>query len=338
MTTSCYKPTERTGYSGEDLSEIFSIQRDRTSKQTILKVTTPLSWKVYSGPSANSIDFRSPLCEGYEAGEYILDVPADYRSYFQVVTPQGEALLAEQHLPLEGAFNFRDLGGIRTTEGRYVKWGRIFRSDDLSQLTDYDLTYLNNIPIVSVVDFRSETEIEHAPDRLPASVNGDYEFSIAPGNLGDLSIENIASLDEQQADSIMIKINEMLVSMPEAVEMTRKFFRLLQDEVNLPLVFHCMAGKDRTGMAAYLFLYSLGVDEETIFHNYLDSNTYLRGKYGSYIQAYPALVPLLTVDRRFLEAGVRRIREQYGSVDNYLKEVLEVDTEKMKSIYLYPVR
>lgn len=112
----------------------------------------------------------------------------------------------------------------------------------------------------------------------------------------------------------------------------------MQDEVNLPLVFHCTAGKDRTGMAAYLFLYSLGVDEETIFSNYLDSNKYLQGKYGTYIQAYPALAPLLTVDRRFLEAGVKRIREEHGSVEKYLKEVVEVDIDKMRSIYLYPVR
>ncbi|MCD8030284.1 MAG: tyrosine-protein phosphatase [Bacteroides sp.] len=338
MTTSCSNRTDRTGYSGEDLSKILSIQRDRTSKQTVLTVASPVSWKIYSGPSPNSINLSAPLLEGYEAGEYVLDVPADYRSYFQVVTPKGEALLAEQHLPLEGAFNFRDLGGIRTAEGRYVRWGRIFRSDDLSQLTDYDLTYLNNIPIVSVVDFRSETEIENAPDRLPASVNGDYKFSISPGNLGDLSIENITNLSEQQADSLMMMINEWLVSMPEAVEMTKKFFRLLQDEVNLPLVFHCTAGKDRTGMAAYLFLYSLGVDEETIFNNYLDSNKYLRRKYATYIQAYPALAPLLTVDRRFLEAGAKRIREEHGSVEKYLKDVMKVDIDKMRSIYLYPVR
>ena len=88
-------------------------------------------------------------------------------------------------------------------------------------------------------------------------------------------------------------------------------------------------------MAAALFLFSLGVDENTIFENYLESNTYLTDKYSKYIADRPNLKPLFEVKVEFLKAGIDQIKKDHESIENYLTKVLKIDIEKMKQIYLY---
>ncbi len=88
-------------------------------------------------------------------------------------------------------------------------------------------------------------------------------------------------------------------------------------------------------MGAALFLYSLGVDEETIFNDYLSSNAYLGDKYAQYTMQYPSLKPLLEVQKEYLKAGIDEIKRNHGPVEQYLENVLNVDIGKMKEIYLY---
>lgn len=238
-----------------------------------------------------------------------------------------------RHVPLKGAFNFRDLGGYKTQDGKHVKWRKIFRSDDLFNLTEEDLTYLSSIPLLSIVDFRSETEVEKAPDKIPSSLKDHYDYKISPGNLS-MSSEMDLSFFATQGDSIMQAINKSLVVDSACVERYRDFFALLQDETKIPLLFHCTAGKDRTGMGAALILFALGVDEETIFEDYLLSNQYLEGKYGEIKKAHPEIASMLGVKREYLQAGIDEIRNRYGSIDSFLTEILNVDLIKFREIYL----
>ncbi|MDL2323334.1 tyrosine-protein phosphatase, partial [Bacteroidales bacterium OttesenSCG-928-A17] len=215
-----------------------------------------------------------------------------------------------RHLPMEGGYNFRDLGGYKTTDGKSVKWGKIFRSDDLANLTENDLAYLSAIPIVSIVDFRSESEMENAPDKLPASVENYCPLSVSPGNMDSGSIMNPS--DSISPEQMMEQINILLVSDSAIIAQYKTFFALLQEKENIPLLFHCSAGKDRTGMGAALILFALGVDEETIFEDYLASNNYLEGKYSNMITAYPELTPFFTVKEEYLKSGLNTIKKEYG--------------------------
>jgi len=324
---------EKPEYSGKDLTGAASIERDKDTKAAKLIISTEGKWVLYAGNAVDSIDFSHPVAEGTESGEYSLSVSNAMRSYFQLVTEEGNAILAEQHLPMQGGYNFRDLGGIKTKDGKYIKWGKILRSDDLHNLTDADLKYLASIPLVSIVDFRSHEEMEKAPDKVPSSVREDYPYSITPGNLmGVLELEGVSTA---KMDSAMMDMNVLLVTDSAAIDEYKKFFKLLQNENDVPLMFHCSAGKDRTGMAAALILSALGVDEDKIYENYLESNKYLGDKYAPYIAKYPDLEPLFKVKKEFLKAGVEKVKEDYGSVENYLKEVLDVDIDKMKEMYLY---
>ena len=336
--TSCNDQPKTAEYSGIDLTGKVEILRDKKTKSASLVVDFDSQWKLYAGPSVEKIDFSAPIAEGSGKAVYPLEgVSKESRSYFQFVSPEGKAILAETHLPMTGGFNFRDLGGIRTKDGRYVKWGKIIRSDDLYSLTDADLTYLSSLPLVSIVDFRSPEEMEAQPDRVPASVKHNYPYSISPGNMSSMvdDMDGLSDLTENHTDAMMMDLNRMLVTDAQPIDHYRKFFTLLQDETKVPLLFHCSAGKDRTGMGAALILFSLGVDEATILENYLASNEYLAEKYASYTAEYPQLTGLFQVQPEYIRAGIEQIKEDHGSVENFLVNELQVDLEKMKSMYLY---
>ncbi|PXV62237.1 protein-tyrosine phosphatase [Dysgonomonas alginatilytica] len=324
---------DKAQYSGKDVSGEAFIIRNKDDKSAIVRIQTADKWLLYSGTSIDNIDFSKPVAEGRGSGIFPLNVPDSVRSYFQFVTPEGKAILAERHLPMEGGYNFRDLGGIKTTDGKFVKWGKIFRSDDLHNLTDGDLRYLSSIPLVSIVDFRSPDEIKRSPDKFPSSVSKDYAYSITPGNL--LAAKSLANLKEAQMDSAMMDMNRILVTDSACVNRYKDFFTLLQQEKEVPLMFHCSAGKDRTGMGAALILFALGVDENTIIEDYLSSNIYLDGKYAQYIAQNPNLKPLFEVKKEFIQAGIDEIKKEHGTVENYLTNVLGVDIQKFRERYLY---
>lgn len=327
----CNYASKTPGYSGNDIHGAAEITRDKQTKAATLNVHQDGAWKLYAGPTVEKIDLSKPVLEGDQAGSYDIPVRDSVRSYFQFATKAGAAVLAERHLPMTGGYNFRDLGGYKTQNGSYVKWGKVFRSDDLHKLTEADIAYLDAIPIRSIVDFRSAQEIENAPDCYPEAAK-EYALSISPGNLSDVA--GVLEMSSQTADSSMRAVNRMLVTDPAAVGHYRDYFVLLQNESTIPLMFHCTAGKDRTGMAAALFLHALGVDRETILADYLASNRYLGDKYASLLAQYPALEPLLTVRREYLESGLDEIESQYGSIDEYLTETLHVDLKKMRDMYL----
>lgn len=325
----------KAGYSGNDISNDVSIVRDKTTKAASVHIDTDGEWTVYAGRSVDNIGFDSPVAQGTGKATSPLAVPDSVRSYFQVVTDRGNAILSERHLPMTGGYNFRDLGGYRTMDGRYVKWGKMFRSDELHNLTMEDLRYLSSIPIRYVVDFRSQEEITALPDVNPSSVRKNYSYSISPGNLTDAVNIDPQTITTQQVDSLMMQMNVLLVTDSASIEQYINFFELLQNNGDTPVMFHCTAGKDRTGMAAALILASLGVDEQTIMDDYLLSNRYLDGKYAGFKAENPNLAPLLEVKPEYIRAGLDRIKQEHGSIENYLTNVLKVDISKMKELYLY---
>lgn len=245
----------------------------------------------------------------------------------------GQTTKHMKHIELEGAYNVRDMGGIETADGKKVKWGVVYRADELGNMTSGDWAKLAQVPVVTVVDFRSDQEVAALADNIPTSVKNYCRLPIVPGNLSADALAHMMS-DEFDAEAFMVDANVMMVTDSAIIGQYREFFRLLQDPANTPLMFHCSAGKDRTGMAAALFLLSLGVDEETVFEDYLASNVYLEPKYADYIAQMPSLEPMFVVRRAYLQAGLDRIRADHGSVERYLREVLNVDTDKMKEMYL----
>jgi len=313
-------------------STVATISRNKETKAASLSIDTDKKWILFAGTAVEAIE-HTPILRGNGSGTFQLNVPGNVRSYFMLKTNGEQLILSETHLPMAGGYNFRDLGGIKTRDGRTVKWGKIIRSDEMNMLTDADLNYLSSIPLISVVDFRSDSERSAAPDRNPSSVQQNYSYAINPGNIS--SMDSLFYLSESQLDTLMMEMNILFVTDQYIIDQYKDFFSLLQNEDKIPLLFHCTAGKDRTGMGAALILYALGVDENTIIENYLASNIYLEEKYADYIELYPNLRALFGVKREFLEAGLQHIKDEYGTVERFLEDVLEVDIRAFRNMYLY---
>ncbi len=229
-------------------------------------------------------------------------------------------------LPLQGAYNVRDLGGYRTAHGTTVKQGKVFRSGDLNRLTEDDLAQLAAIPIRAYIDFRTADEIAAAPDRAPSTLRKAFDLPIAPGSLMDL-----ARMNTGRGGEMMEQANEVLVR--DFQESYSDFFSILLKDENAPVLFHCSAGKDRTGFAAMLFLAALGVDRDTILQDYMLSEEYLRDKYAAKIKKEPYLEAFYTVRPSYLIAALAVIDKEYGGIDNYLTHNLRVDINKLRQMY-----
>lgn len=249
----------------------------------------------------------------------------------------------KRHLNLEGAPNFRDLGGYATEDGRVVRWGLFYRSDNLHELTDQDLERVSELGIHLVCDFRSPDEREEEPDRLPAN----DPPAVAELAVWDPSFSSQAFREKfESGDLDDVDFGEILV------EGNRKFatqfsplyaamFELITNPANLPVVVHCTAGKDRAGFASALILKVLGVPMETIYEDYLLTNFYTEEKIdrmvttvrvASLFQVDEAqLRMVMGVERRFLEAAFDEIDKQYGSFDNYRREALGIGDEELAS-------
>ena len=229
-------------------------------------------------------------------------------------------------IAVDGMFNLRDIGGVETVPGRRVRLGKVFRSDDLSGLTSRGKSALEERGIRTIVDFRGNEEVCLAPNRLPGTVRRTVRLPIEPGNVLEL-----ARLTCENAPEMMCELYRALAR--DAQEMYWEFFRLLSNPENAPLLFHCSAGKDRTGFAAALFLLSLGASRETVLRDYLLSARLIREKYRSAIEADKRFASIYTVRPEYLDAAFEVIDGEFGGVEQYLRNNLGVDAPRMQELY-----
>ena len=230
----------------------------------------------------------------------------------------------ERYVNLQGTYNFRDLGGYTTAEGKKIKRGLLYRSDELSRLTKEDLEILKSLNIKTIIDFRSHEETIFAPDKKPETTTH-LNMPLVFEGITDL-IKNIETVGIE----FMMQLNRLAVEKAKPVYM--ELFKTISIPTNLPLVFHCAGGKDRTGLAAALFLSALDVEKETIYEDYLLSAELIRNRF-ILLNKNPNLPPGLTVKREYLKAAFDTIDNEYGGMKNYLVNKLEVDIELLKSIY-----
>jgi protein-tyrosine phosphatase len=228
-------------------------------------------------------------------------------------------------VPLEGGINFRDLGGYETENGRRVRWGQVYRSARLSELTDGDVARVAALGIHTVVDFRQSGDAGEYPDRLPEGV--DYHhlpvFEDMP-----LSHRRVLLNRHRLLDAFAgVYVNYMVERGAPAFG---DLIRLLADRSHLPLVFHCTAGKDRTGVAAALILRALGVPRETVVKDYLLTNHSAQvfidevnaqiSERNTRLIAAEQLYPLMAASPRLIGAALDHIDAQYGGVEPYLRQ------------------
>lgn len=269
--------------------------------------------------------------------------------------PLPQTLPAEQReawrcLPFEGANNFRELGGYRNVHGQQLRWGMLYRADKLSSLSDEDLAYFERLGICRVVDFRADEERVDAPNRLPENAAID-EVVMAIAAKGAAVLKVAGALSE--ADATPVQMGRLLVAVNrELVEdfsdTYSAWMRGLLEPSNYPQLFHCTAGKDRTGFAAAILLRALDVPMETVMADYLATNHYTAERIEEILDSLAegghlaninrdALRALFAVEAHYLGEAFAAIDEHYGSFSAYLEKGLgfsEIERQGLRELLL----
>ncbi|CAG4928974.1 MULTISPECIES: tyrosine-protein phosphatase [Acidithrix] len=212
----------------------------------------------------------------FESIELKFEAPIDHMTIFNFEFSDGKSQeLAMRHIKLEGATNFRDAGGYAGLKGIHMPWRRYFRSDNLANLTESDLKVLSELKISTIYDLRRDQERELSPTRLLKS--SEIEIIEVPitstiADLSDALPEILAGKLSGLDDNHMCEMYQSIVDthLDDLLGVASAIIANEQDNV----IFHCTAGKDRTGILAALIQLSFGVDQETIFHDFLLSNRY----------------------------------------------------------------
>jgi protein-tyrosine phosphatase len=223
----------------------------------------------------------------------------------------------ERAIRLEGAYNVRDLGGLRTANGNMVRTGRLYRADSLSALTDSDLEILAGKRLATVIDLRTTHEIEtQGLARLVDSGARHLHLSILEGNFAADGLRDVPE-----------SLGELYVGMVErASDRFVRLFETIATPGSLPAVFHCSAGKDRTGVTASLILGMLDVPKETIVADYAVTDANMRAHLakermnttratGRFPESYTRALPETMA--QFLTV----LEERWGSVKGYLDHI-----------------
>jgi len=230
-------------------------------------------------------------------------------------------------LPLNSASNLRDLGGWPTQDGSRVKSGLVFRAPALTNLSATDQAAIAALGIKLTCDFRGRHESEAAPVTLPGAevIKLPIEPSVG-GSLRDILQTGMASGHTARADMLGLLREAYQAYAVVTHARYRTLFGLLLQRDRLPLLFHCSAGKDRTGFGAALLLRALGVHWDHIMQDYLATNRLWRRESAAGLELpEPMKETLLTAHPELLLAAFAAIDRDYGSFDTYLAQAMGLD-------------
>ena len=291
--------------------------------------------KIFAGEDPDDMDRGKPVAAVRGETEVsITGLDPDTRYYFDVVPSDGSnTIISERRVQLEGGVNFRDLGGHQAVDGRRVRWGQVFRSDNLGRLTDRDVIFLQTMGIRLVCDFRTPAEIKKLPDRYPSGPDGQsLRLPIRHGESDPAdTFDRIKNGDiGWMTEEYMI--NGYIKNIDHFAPLWATFFKTLAEPSNRPLVFHCTGGKDRAGVAAALILLVLDVPEETIIGDHGLSNLYIATVLESIYDRIrtmgvdpDSISAYFTAPKNAIIAVLEHLKKVYGSAANYLVSKAGVD-------------
>ena len=248
------------------------------------------------------------------------------------------AIAPTRHIALDGTSNFRDLGGYTGQDGRAVRWRRLFRSDHLAALSADDQALLLGLGLARVCDFRGVTERSELACALPGAQV--HSLAIEPAVVQGMKSLMDAGQRLTAQDTMVLMEDTYRAFVLDNTPRFKQLFAHLLDNGE-PLVFHCTAGKDRTGFAAALILQALGVSRALVMQDYLLSNDYFRLPLA--VQNEPSALPqealavLWRVQQSFLEAAFEAVETDYGDLSGYLLQGLGIDAtarRRLAELYL----
>ncbi len=266
-------------------------------------------------------------------------------------------------LKIEGVINFRDLGGYQNDSGQSVAWGRVYRSAQLDNMTREGIVQMVAMQIQTVVDLRFTEESANYPTLLEAVPNAEMlswhdEYLNADSGRtesGDRSLAMRQSWRDSLDSNDPLQVREaMRVNYPKKLYSHKDIYRkmlLRLIESRTPLVFHCAAGKDRTGVAAALILSLLGVSNQTIVDDYLLTQEHVANlldswlvggatdnhEYGSFQQRFgqyerAVVQPIFDADISYINTLLEYVEATYGSFYSYARQTLELSEQQIQNL------
>lgn len=225
--------------------------------------------------------------------------------------------------------NFRDLGGTKSKYG-IIKQNRLLRGGPLNNLTLDDQDHLlNQYELRTIIDFRSDHEVISEPNKAIENIQL-FNFKIIP----ELTEEEVEKVNAK--DNFMEELYKLFVSHEQALNSYKQFVEVVaKTSTDGAAYFHCTAGKDRTGFGAAILLKILGVSDEDIFKDFLETNNNIARDKASLEASFDDFNPfdgmdeemlydILGVKASYLETSFALINELYGSFDNFIEDALEI--------------
>jgi protein-tyrosine phosphatase len=252
-------------------------------------------------------------------------------------------------LGLTGAPNARDLGGVSAADGRTIRAGLVFRAPALGRLTDSDVAALGRLGLTDLLDLRHGSEIEMAPpDRLPAGPQVAHipifdpahpVFTYVSAVLLGHDLNRYAALAAEGTPAAMLAIYRWFVRDPAARAGFGTALRRIA-AASGPLLYHCSAGKDRTGWLSALLLGALGVDRPAIVEDYLLTNEVSAVDMDKVVELLNArkgvppdvLRPVLDAAPEYLDAAFAQVDTEFGGLDRYLRAGLGLDDAELDGL------
>lgn len=272
-------------------------------------------------------------------------------------------IMTQRHINIEGVINFRDLGGYQNDQGQVVVWGSVFRSAQLDRLTADGIAKMADMRIQTVVDLRFSEETAMYPTVFEAVPGAEVlswhdehlSAEASKTDVGDRSLAMKQSWRDSLETHDPVQVREaMRVNYPKKLYSHREIYRkmlLRLIEGQTPLVFHCAAGKDRTGVAAALILSLLGVSNQVIVDDYLLTQAHIANlldswlvggatdqqEYGSFQQRFgryerAVVQPIFDADISYINTLLDYVDQTYGTFNNYALEVLDLSEQQIQTL------
>ncbi|MGV8075039.1 MAG: tyrosine-protein phosphatase [Syntrophobacteraceae bacterium] len=256
-------------------------------------------------------------------------------------------------LGIDSVPNLRDVGGYETRGGKLVRRGLAYRSNQLNPVTPEDLKKIASLNLKYDFDLRTADEVQTRPDELPAGINQVWLNVVADDGQSAAALfmellrnprEANAALSGGKVDAMYERAYREFISLPSAKQAYRQLFLSLGRPDQLPLLFHCGGGKDRTGWAAAALLSLLGVPKEKVMEDFLRSNEYVLPHYKREIDAFVGgggdeaiALAIYGAKPEYLNAALDEMHKHYGTIENYFSEGLGMDApaqNALRTLYL----
>jgi len=250
-------------------------------------------------------------------------------------------------ISVDGASNFRDFGGYPTASGKTVRWRQLYRSSKLSGLTDMGLETFESLGIHMVIDLRTQEEIDEAPDLLPQGVDW-QNITLKESSIGDVLKQALKTGDTSglEFDNLVQSYADFYIT---NVEEYGELLPLVMSSDNRPIDIHCAGGASRTGFTVALIQFTLGVTEFWVMDDFLLTNEVTASDIQDAVELFREtiiantgqepteedmenLTNFATMHSEYLQAALDRVVEEYGSVDNFIRDGIGI-TDDQRSAF-----